>query len=71
MRRGEERRGYGRACLISFIQTNSSKREHRLERGSQHGVPKENAEHAIPKENQNWETNTFNNILIIELNKCH
>jgi len=52
MRRGETR-GYGSACPIYFIQTNSSKIEHRLQRGSQHGVPKENAKHAIPKKNQN------------------
>lgn len=42
---------YGRACLLDFIQISSS-RHHvgSIEKGSQHGVAKENAKHAIPKE---------------------
>lgn len=48
---GEEMGQYGRASLLDFIQISSS-RHHvgSIEKGSQHGVAKENAKHAIPKE---------------------
>lgn len=52
MRRGggEEMGRYGRSCLLDSIQTNSSRIECWLEKGSQHGVAKENDTYAIPKE---------------------
>lgn len=48
-KRDEERQGYGRTCLIFFIQTNSSMIECRLERTTWY--TKENAKHAISKKN--------------------